>query len=74
MRNTRNINHAGDDRYTDVFRHLDADFDSSLPEVQAKMMDNIHSMIHGRFHSAGKDPAMAQPFNHLGSFDENFGE
>jgi hypothetical protein len=69
---TRNINHAVNNAYTDVFRRLDTDFRSSSPEVQAKKIDNIRSMIRRRIHSTGTDPAMAQPHNDQGSFDEDF--
>jgi len=69
---TRNINHAVNNACTDVFRCLEADFRSSSPEVQAKKIDNIRSMICQRIHSTGTDPAMAQPHNDQGSFDENF--
>jgi Domain of unknown function (DUF6532) len=69
---TRNINHAVNNVCTDVFRRLDADFCSSSPEVQAKKIDNIRSMIRRRIHSTGTDPAMAQPHNDQGSFDEDF--
>jgi len=68
---TRNIIHVVDDACADVFLCLDADFPSSLPEVQAKKIDNIRSMIRQRIHSTGTDPAMAQPHNDQGSFDED---
>jgi len=70
--NTRNINHGVNNECTDVFPHLDADFRYSMPEVQAKMMDNISSMIRRRIHSTGSDPEMAQPQNDQGSIDEHF--
>jgi len=69
---TRNINHSVNNSCTDVFRRLDADFRSSLPEVHAKKIDNICSMIRRRINSTGTDPAMAQPHNDQGSFDEDF--
>jgi len=69
---TRNINHAVNDACTDEFHRLDAYFRSSLPKVQAKKIDNIRSMIRRRIHSTGTDPAMAQPHNDQGSFDEDF--
>jgi len=56
----------------DVFHPLDMDFHSSSPEVQAKKIDNTHSMIHHRIHSTGTEPAMAQPQNNQGNYDENF--
>jgi len=37
-----------------------------------KKIDNIRSMIRWRIHSTGMDPAMAQPHNNQGSFDEDF--
>ena len=70
--NTRNIDHAVNNACTDVFCRLDADFRSSLPEVQAKIIDNIRSMIRRRIHTTGTDLAMAQPHNNQGSFDEEF--
>ena len=70
--NTRSNNHMVDTACTDVYHHLNVDFCSSLPEVQAKKIDNICSMIHQRIHSTGMDPAIAQPHNDQGSFDENF--
>jgi len=69
---TRDINHAVNIACTDVFRRPDADFRSSSPEVQAKRIDNIHCMIRRRIHSTGTDPAIAQPHNEQGSFDEDF--
>jgi len=42
---TRNINQAVNNTCTDVFHHLNANFCSSLPEVQANKIDNINSMI-----------------------------
>jgi len=72
MRDTTNINHVVNNACTDVFRHLDADFHSSSPEVQPKQIDNIHSMIHRRIQSTVTDPVMAQPHNNQGSFDEDF--
>jgi len=69
---TRNINHMVDNACTHVFRHLDADFRSSSPEVHANKIDNIDSMIRQRIHSTGTDPVMAQPHNDQGSFDEDF--
>jgi len=69
---TRNINHVVNTACTDVFRHLDADFRSSSPEVQAENIDNTLSMIRQRIHSTGMDQAMAQPRNDQGSIDEDF--
>jgi hypothetical protein len=70
--NTRNINQGVNNACTDVFRGLDMDFRSSSPYVQPIKIDNIRSMIRQRIHSTGKDPAMAQPHNEQGSFDEDF--
>ena len=69
---TKNIRHAFNNACTDVLRRLDADFRSSSPEVQAKKIHNIRSMICRRIHSTGTDPAMAQPHNARGSIDEDF--
>jgi len=43
--NIRNINQAFNNACTDVFHHLNTDFHSSSPEVQAKKIDNTCSMI-----------------------------
>jgi len=48
------------------------DFCSSSPDVQANIIDNIHSMIGRRIHSTCTEPAMAQHHNNQGSFDEVF--
>jgi hypothetical protein len=72
MCDTRNINHTVNNACTDVFRRLNTDFRSSSPEVQAKMRDNIRSLIPRWIHSPGTDPVMAQPQNHQGSLDEDF--
>ena len=69
--NARNINHVGNNACTDVFCHIDADFCSASPAVQAKMMDNIRSIIRRRMHSTGTDPELAQPHNDRGSLDED---
>jgi hypothetical protein len=53
------------------FHLLNADSSSSLPEVQAKKLDNIGSMFRQRIHSTGSDLTIAQPHNNLGSFDGN---
>jgi len=42
---TRNTNHAVNNACTDVFCRLDTDFRSSLPEVQAKTIDDVRRMI-----------------------------
>jgi hypothetical protein len=60
---TRNINHAVNTAFEDVFHHLEADFCSSSQMVQAHTIGNIHSMICQMIHSTGTDPAMAQPQN-----------
>jgi hypothetical protein len=69
---TRNINDAGNDACTDEFRCLDVGFRSSTPEVHANKIDNISSLIRRKIHSTGTDPAMEQPYNHEGSFEEDF--
>jgi len=69
---TRNIDHAVNNACTVQCHRLDADFRSFSPEVQAKEIDIIRSMIRQRTHSAGTDPAMAQPYNDQGSFDKDF--
>jgi len=58
--------------WTNIFRRLDADFRSSSPEVQAKKIENICSMICRRIYSTGTDPVIAQPHKDQGSFDEDF--
>jgi len=70
--NTRNTNHAVNNTCRDVFRCLNMDFRSSSPEVQAKKIDNIRSIIRQRIYSTSTDPAMAQRHHNQGSFDENF--
>jgi len=44
--NTRNIRHGVNNASTDVFCCSDTDLHSFLPEVQAKQIHNIRSMIH----------------------------
>ena len=66
------MKHAVNNACTDVFCCCNADFYSSSPVVQATKIDNIPSKIRQRIHSTGMDPAMAQPHNNQGSFDENF--
>jgi hypothetical protein len=58
---TRNINHAGNNACTDVFRRLDAEVRSFTPDVQANNMNNIRSMIRQRIHATGINPAKAHP-------------
>jgi len=67
-----NINHAVNNASADVFRRPDANVRACLPDVEAKVIDNIHSMIHWGIHSTGTDRVIAQPYNNLGSFDEVF--
>jgi hypothetical protein len=43
--NTRNINHRVNNVWIDACCHLEVDFCSTSPQVQAKMIDNICSMI-----------------------------
>jgi len=68
--NTRNINHVVYNSYKDELCSLNTDFRFSSPEVQSKEIDNICSGISQRMHSTGTGPAMAQPGNNQGSFDE----
>jgi hypothetical protein len=70
--NTRHISHVVNNVSTDVYLRLDTDFRSSSPEVQAKKIDNIRSMICQRIYSTGTYPAIAQPHNNQGSFAEDF--
>jgi len=72
MCDTRCVHHAVNIAYTYVCCRLDVDFRSSLPQVQARKIDHICSMIHQRIHSTATDLAMAQPHDSLGSFDEDF--
>jgi len=72
--NTRTINHTVDNSCTDVFCHLGQDSCSSLPEVQAKMKDNIYSTIRRRIHPTGTDPPMAQPHCFQGSIEEDIAD
>jgi len=60
------------DACSDVFHHLDADFGSSYPKVQANKIVNIRSMMCWRIQSSGADPAMAHPHHDQGSFTEDF--
>jgi hypothetical protein len=69
---TRNIHHAVNNACMDVFCHLDTDFRSSLPEVQAKQIDSSRSMIRLMIHSTGMDQVMAQPHNDQARFVEDF--
>jgi len=70
--NTKNVNLAVNTACPDVFRRCDEDFRPFSPEVQGKKIDTICSMIHPKIHATGIDPAMAQPHNDEGSFDEDF--
>jgi len=63
MCNTRNINQPGNNEYTNIFCHLDADFSSASPEVQAQQIDITHSMIYCGIHSTGTDFVMSTPHN-----------
>jgi len=72
MGDTTNINHTDNNACTDDLHHLDVDFHSFWPEVPARKIDNIGSMICQRIHSTGTNPAMAQPHNDQGSIDEDF--
>jgi len=72
MCDTGYINHVGNNASTDVFRCLDKDFCTSLPEVESKNIDTIRSMICWRINRTGMNLVMAQPHNNQGSFDEDF--
>jgi len=72
MCDTRNIFHTVNDPLTDAFCCLNADFLSSSPVVEAKMLNTGRSIIRQMIHSTGTDPVMAQPHNYQGSWDENF--
>jgi len=61
-----------DNAYADVLSCPNAEFHSSLPDAQSKMIINIGSMIHRRILSTGTHPAMAQPHNDQGSNEEHF--
>jgi hypothetical protein len=50
--------------------HLDKDFRSSLPEVQAKKIDIICCIFRRRIQMTGMDPVIAQPYNDQGSCDK----
>ena len=71
MCDTSNIILAVDNACTDVMHRLDTDCSSSSPEVPAKQIDSICSMICRRIHSTGVDRAMAQPHNYQGSCYED---
>jgi len=68
---TRHIDHVVDNSCPDAFCFLKVDFHTSLPEVQANKIDSIRSPIHWRIDSTGAHPAMTQPHNDQGMFDEN---
>jgi len=71
MCDTRNIYHTVNTGCTDVYRGLNTDFCSFLPEVQTRLIENIDSMIRHVIYSTGTKPATAQPHNDQGSFDED---
>ena len=66
-----NCNHMVIIASQDRFCRLDQDFRTFSLKVQAKMIHNIHSMIHHVIHWTGTDPAMAQPHTDKGRYDEN---
>jgi len=70
--NKRKFNEAVDSACTVVPCRLDTYFHSSSTELQAKNIDNIHSLFPRWIHTTGTDPAMAQPHNKQGSIDEGF--
>jgi len=57
---------------SDVLRLLDGNFRSSSPEVQAKIIHNIRSVIRRRILATGKEPAMAKPRNNQGTLYDDF--
>jgi hypothetical protein len=67
----RQISHGVYNACRDVFRCLDADFRSSPPEVEAKRIGNIRSMLRWSIHWTGTDSAMEQLHNNQGSCDED---
>jgi len=69
---TKNTNYAVNDVSTDVFRNHNMHCLSLPLKVEVKEVKNICSSIGPRIHSTGTDPAMAQPYNNLGSFNEDF--
>ena len=69
---TRNIHQAVDNARTDVFRRHNGDRRCSSPEVQAKMIVNIHRLVRQSIQSTVMDPAIAQPHNNRCCIDEDF--
>jgi hypothetical protein len=72
MSNTRSNYPAVNTACTDVVHRLDADFCSSSQELQSNKIDNFCNIIRQRIHTTGTDPAMTQPHNGQGSFNENY--
>lgn len=70
--NTRNIDRVVNNACTDVFCALNIDFSFATPEVQARKIEIACIMIHGKIHSLGMDPAMAQPYNDESSINQDF--
>jgi hypothetical protein len=68
---TRNIHHVANDACRDEFCLLELDCRSSSPELQAKQINNICSMIRQRIDSNGTEQAMVQPSNDQGSVNVN---
>jgi len=64
--------HVVNSAFKKQFLHLDRDFCSSLPNLHAKKIDNIHHISRPTIDSTGTDQAMAQRHNDQGSCDENF--
>jgi hypothetical protein len=68
----KNINQSDMNICKDVFGHLDVDFLSFSPDIEAKEIDNIGSIMSHSIQSTGTDPLMAQPPNNWGSYHEDF--
>ena len=66
------IDHMVNTACSDVLRLLDGNFRSSSPEVQAKIIHNIRSVIRRRILATGKEPAMAKPRNNQGTLYDDF--
>ena len=69
---TTNIHLPVNNACRDVFRHLEADFGSSSPQVQGKEALTIGSIIHTWIDPSGMDPVMAQHHKDQGGLDEDF--
>jgi len=70
--NWTNNNHMVNNACTDVFYCLHLDFHSSLPDIEAKKIQNICRMIRRRIHWTGSDSVVAESDNDQGRVDEEF--